>query len=162
MAGELTKESIDLTAKALAALAARSRVQEPFSPDLQGAVEPLAKALESITTTFAQTATAQLEIASDAVRTSADEALGSIGAPHLLEAASAVGQIPSGGHAFQTTTVERGSGAIGIPWLEIIKEIISLVISFIPGLGKFAGVIEAILEILDKLFGGERHLQSSA
>ncbi len=160
MAGELTKNSIDLMAKALSALAARARVQEPFTPDLQGAVEPITKALETVTGTFVRTANAQFEVSSEAVRASADEALGAIGAPDLLQAAAAVGQVPTGGNVFRSTTVERKSGAIGIPWLELIKEIINLVIEYIPGLGRLAGIISEILEFFDKLFGGERHLQA--
>ncbi len=159
MAGEVTKNSIDLMANALSALAVRARVQEPFTPDLQGAVEPIAKALETVTGTFAKTASAQLEVSSEAVRASADEALGSIGAPDLLQAAVAVGQVPSGGNVFRSTTVERRSGAVGIPWLELLKEIINLVIKYIPGLGRLAGIISEILEFFDKIFGGQRHLQ---
>lgn len=160
MAGEVTKNSIVQTAEVLSAVAKRARVETPFTPDLQGAVEPFAKALEDITETFSRIAGAQLEAATEAMRASADEALGSIGAPNLLEGAIAVGQIPTGGHAFQSTTVQRASGAKGIPWLEIIKEIIGQIIELIPGLGKLGKIIKEILEIFDKLFGGERHEQS--
>lgn len=157
MAGEMTQNSIDLTAKAMSTMAVRSRVQEPFTPDLKGAIEPLATAVETLTETFKKTASAQLEIASEAARMASDEALAAVGAPDLLNAAIAVGQVPAGGHAFQTTTIERRSGARGIPWLEFIKEVIELIVGLIPGVGRLVGIISEVLKLLDKIFGGQDH-----
>ena len=135
-------------------------METPFSPDLQGAIEPFSNALDKLTETFSLIATAQLEAGTETTKTFADEALASIGAPQLLEGAIAVGQIPTGGHAFQSATVQLASGAVGIPWLEIIKEIIGLIIKLIPGLGRLGDIIKEVLEVFDKIFGGKRHLES--
>jgi hypothetical protein len=149
---------IDLFDQALGALEARSRVEEPFSADLSEVVAPTLKALGGVRRSYVAALRGEAkEMSAEAVAAS-EERLRSASAQELLQAALAAGQVPSGTEAGPASVVRMDNGARRIPWLEIIKEILELLLDLLPFVPDFLKrVLRELLKILDKLFGGVPH-----
>jgi len=75
----------------------------------------------------------------------------------MLEAALAVPNTPTAGNLLTTRGIQLASGAIRIPWLEIIKEIANLLLDLLPIGGVIKKILQELLKILDKIFGGMPH-----
>jgi hypothetical protein len=156
--GSLALECVDLLDKVLKSLASRAATEEPFSADLTGGVEPLLRALGTIGETYITTVRDQIAASGPAARSALDEKLRSAGATDLLNAAIAVSATPSAADALETSRITLDNGAVRIPWLEIVKEIINLILSLLPNLpGWLTKLINEILKLIDKIFGGMPH-----
>ena len=156
-AGAFTSECITLMDQGFDALIRRSELEEPFSADLTGSVEPLVEALRTAKATLNRSYQEQISKMGAEVLKSVDEQLRSAGANDLLRSAIAIGSVTP--DLENARTIVMANGAKRIPWLEIIKEILNLLIDIIPlplpsWLKK---LIKELLQILDKLFGGMPH-----
>lgn len=151
------QECIDLIGQVLTRVSERMLVETPFTADLAGAIEPISRALRTVGETVTRSATAQLRISSDVSRAALDEAFRSAGAREMLEAAMAVAAVPEGGHALTARSIQLASGAMRIPWLEIIKEILCELLNILPISGLLKKILQLLLKILDKIFGGMPH-----
>ena len=151
------QECINLMGQVLQRVSERMLVEAPFTADLAGAIEPISRALRTVGETVTQTASAHLRISSDVSRAAMDEAFRAAGAHEMLEAAMAVAAIPEGGSALTARSIQLESGALRIPWLEIIKEILCALLNILPISGVLKKILQELLKILDKIFGGMPH-----
>lgn len=155
--GGFTSECIALLDKSFDALIKRSELEEPFSADLTGGIEPALKALRTAKTTLIRSYQEQLSKTSVEARRAIDEQLRSAGSSDLLKTAIALGDVTP--DLENARTIVMANGARRIPWLEIIKEIINLLLDIIPlPLPPWVKkLIRELLRILDKFFGGMPH-----
>ena len=152
------EDFLDLYGKAVDALIARSKTEEPFSADLAGTIEPTLRSLASTKETLLHSVREELAKAPKESRATFDEQVRAVGALDLLEAAIAAGQIPSADVSVSVKSISMPSGARRIPWLEIIKEILEVLLDLIPIIPKFLKkLLKELLDILDKIFEGMRH-----
>ena len=155
--GNLALQCADLLGQALEALVARAQTEEPFSPDLIGGVEPTLAALSKVRETYIGNVRSEIERSNPAARASMDDQIRSTGAIDLLNAAIAVSQIPSESESLLVRDITLANGARRIPWLEIAKEVINMILDLLPIPGLVKKIIKEILRILDKIFGGMPH-----
>jgi len=151
-------EFLDLYGKAVEALIARSKTEEPFSADLAGSIDPTLRSLGRTTDTMLRTVRDELSKAPAEGRAAFDEQVQSVGAADLLQAGIAASQVPTADIAVSARTITMANGARRIPWLEIIKEILEVLLDLIPGIPAFLKkLLKELLNIVDKIFGGMRH-----
>jgi hypothetical protein len=155
--GDLSQECIALFGQVLNTLADRILGETPFTPDLAGAIEPISRALRTVSETVASSASSHAKVSSDAARASLDEAFRTSGAREMLQAALAVAATPAAGNLLTTRSIQLASGARRIPWLEIIKEIANVLLDLLPIGGVLKKILQELLRILDKIFGGMPH-----
>lgn len=156
-AGEFALETAELLSQALDALITRARTEEPFSPDLTGGLQPTLDALSKVRFTYLNSAKQEIGKLSPEARATIDDQIRAIGGVDLLHAAIAVSQLPSTSEALLTRSVMLSSGARRVPWLEIAKEIINLLLDFIPLPSILKSVIRELLKIIDKFLEGMPH-----
>lgn len=156
--GNLGLECADLLGRALDSLIARARAEEPFSPDLAGGVEPTLQALNRVKETYLNTVREEVARSGREARAAIEDQVRSTGAIELLQAAIAVGQVPTEAESLTARGITLANGARRIPWLEIIKEVADLVFDILPGVPPLLKrIIREILKIIDKIFGGMPH-----
>jgi DNA-directed RNA polymerase subunit F len=156
-AGAYTLECIGLLDQSFDALIRRSELEAPFSADLTGSIAPVVRALRTAKATLVRSYQDQIGKMSAEALKSIDEQLRSAGSDDLLRSAIALGDVTP--DLENARTIVMANGAKRIPWLEIIKEILNLLIDIIPiplpsWLKK---LIKELLKILDKIFGGMPH-----
>jgi hypothetical protein len=156
-AGAFTSECITLLDQSFDALIKRSESEEPFSADLTGSVEPVVRALRTAKATLVRSYQEQLGKMSAEALKSVDDQLRSAGSDDLLRSAIALGSVTP--DLENARVITMANGARRIPWLEIIKEILNLLIDIIPLPlpGWLKKLIKELLKILDKIFGGMPH-----
>ena len=153
---DVMNESLDLLDQTFSRLVQRARIEEPFSPDLAEGVAPTLDALDTLRQTFVSAARGAVEGAGDDTLAAMSSRLESIGGVDLLRAASAFANPPADGAPAER--IFMSSGAQRVPWLEIVKEIVGVILDFIPGIGAvLGGVVKELLKIIDKIFGGMPH-----
>jgi hypothetical protein len=152
-------EFLDLYGKAVDALIARSKTQEPFTADLAATIEPTLRSLGSTKDTMLRAVRDELGKLPAEGRAALDGQIQSVGAIDLLHAAIAAGQIPAADVAASARTITMSSGALRIPWLEIVKEILNLLLDLIKPLipSWLFAIVKELLRIIDKIFGGMPH-----
>ena len=151
-------EFLDLYGKAIDALVKRSKTEEVFSPDLAGSVEPTLESLARTKSSMIRTVQEEIAKAPSEAQAAFDEQVDSVGANHLLTAAIAAAQTPPADVAVSVRDITIANGARRIPWLEIVKEILNVLLDLIPGIPDFLKkLLKELLKILDKLFGGMPH-----
>lgn len=154
---------LNLYGEAVDTLVSRLKTVEPFSPDLAGAIEPTLRSLVQTKNTMLLTVHDELSKSSPESHTAFNDQVQAVGAPDLLRAAIAAGHIPKAEALIATRTITMTTGALRIPWLEIIKEILSILLDMIPGIPAFLiKLFKELLKILDKLFGGMPHEDNTA
>ena len=151
-------EFMELYGQAIDALIARSKTEEPFSPDLAGTIDPTLRSLGRTKDTMLRTVRDELSKSPAEGRAAFDEQVQSVGGADLLRAAIAAAQIPAADVAVSAREITMANGARRIPWLEIIKEILNVLLDLIPGIPAFLKkLLKELLKILDKIFGGMPH-----
>jgi hypothetical protein len=155
--GNQISECVSLLDKAFDGLITRSLTEEPFSSDLTESVVPTINALKSAKQTYISHLREHVKVSGKEAKSMLDEHVKATGSIDMLNAAIAAGKGTTEGAA--TKTIEFANGVKRIPWLELIKEIINLIIDILPipipdWLKK---VIQELLKIIDKIFGGMPH-----
>lgn len=151
-------EFLDLYGQAIDALISRSKTEEAFSPDLAGSIEPTLRSLGRTKETILKTVRDDLTKVPVEGRAHFDETVQAVGAADLLRAGISAAQLPASDVAVSARTITMASGARRVPWLEIIKEILGVLLELIPGIPAFLKrLLSELLKILDKIFGGMPH-----
>ncbi len=151
-------EFLDLYGKAIDSLIARAKTEEPFSPDLAGSIAPTLSSLARTKETMLNTVRDELAKAPAEGRTAFDSQVDAVGGADLLKAGIAAAQLPSAEMAVSVRDITMANGARRIPWLEIIKEILNVLLDLIPGIPEFLKkLLKELLKIIDKIFGGMPH-----
>lgn len=151
-------EFLDLYGQAIDALIARSKTEEAFSPDLAGSIEPTLRSLARTKETILKTVREEMAKVPTEGRAHFDETVQAVGGADLLRAGISAAQVPASEVAVSARTITMASGAKRIPWLEIIKEVLSVLLDLIPGIPAFLKKLLAeLLKIVDKIFGGMPH-----
>ncbi|MEM7048573.1 MAG: hypothetical protein AAF604_02890 [Acidobacteriota bacterium] len=151
------QDCVELLEQSLAGLERRSRVEDPFSADLAAAVGPTLDALGSVRQSYVTALRREIEEMTAEGRGALQEKLESTGSRDLLKAAVAATQVPTGADAGPAVSIRMENGARRIPWLELVKEIVGVLLEFLPVGDLLKGVISELLKIIDKIFGGLPH-----
>jgi hypothetical protein len=151
-------EFMDLYGQAIDALIARSKTEEPFSADLAATIDPTLRSLGQTKDTLLRTVHDELSKTPAEGRAALDEQVQSVGGADLLRAGIAAAQVPTADVAVSARRITMYNGALRIPWLEIIKEILNVLLDLIPGIPAFLKkLLKELLKLLDKIFGGMPH-----
>jgi hypothetical protein len=151
-------EFMDLYGQAVDALIARCKTEEPFSADLAGTIDPTLRSLAQTKEAILRSVREELTKAPVESRAAFDEQVQAVGGSDLLRAGIAAAQLPSADVAASVRSITMANGAQRIPWLEIIKEILNILLDLIPGIPAFLKkLLKELLKILDKIFGGMPH-----
>lgn len=141
-------------------LADRCMVEEAFSGDLTGGIEPTVNALKKAKESYIKICQEQVKSFNKQALASMDELVKSSGAIDMLRAAIEVGKVPSL-EELPSRKIEFKNNVKRIPWLEIIKEIINAILTlleeFLTIPGWLKKIITELLKIIDKIFGGMPH-----
>lgn len=160
--GQYYCDTVDMFGRAGMALADRAECEAVYSEDLVEGFPPLLDAFRCQVHTFCSMALDQIDGQPEKVKRAADQQLADIGAFNMLVAAESTAR--AGQRRGQTPPEERilgATGALRIPGLDIIKEIIGEVSEGIPipgflkGLENLGSTIEELLRIIDKFIEGK-------
>ncbi|NEP18409.1 MAG: hypothetical protein F6J97_16150 [Leptolyngbya sp. SIO4C1] len=162
MAGELSNRVNDLLLQTFTAMTDRLATESAFTPDLQPGIQPILAATRTNANTLNRVIQAQLNGVNEVTLMFLDQLFQNIGAENLLLSALNISQAPVG-EQILNGTITLENGARKIPWLDIVKEIITIFVRanpLIPSIWR--SIIFELLRILDKYFEGQIHSVDSS